>query len=70
MHIRRHKFDEKACQSHVQCTKELVLDFKIHWNSTYLILSTALIYKDVFLVWLNVKHLILVCHLIMIGVVL
>ena len=63
---RRHKFDENACQSHVQCTKELVLDCKIHWNSAYLILSTALIYKDVFLVWLNVKHLILVCHLIMI----
>ena len=33
---------------HVQCTKELVLDCKTRWNSTYLTLSTALIYKDVF----------------------
>ena len=33
----------------VQCTKKLVLDCKTRWNSTYLILSTALIYKDVFL---------------------
>ena len=32
----------------VQCTKELVLDCKTRWNSTYLMLSTALIYKDVF----------------------
>ena len=42
------KFDENARQLHVQCTKELVLDCKIHWNSTYLMLSTALIYKDFF----------------------
>ena len=42
------KFDENARQLHVQCTKELVLDCKIHWNSTYLMLSTTLIYKDFF----------------------
>ncbi|KAL4596310.1 hypothetical protein ACB092_12G155100 [Castanea dentata] len=46
---RRQKFEENACQLRVQCTKELVLDCKTHWNSTYLMLSTALIYKDVFL---------------------
>ncbi|KAL4607009.1 hypothetical protein ACB092_09G144200 [Castanea dentata] len=43
---RRQKFDENACQLHVQCTKELVLDCKTRWNSTYLMLSTTLIYKD------------------------
>ena len=42
------KFDENAHQLHVQCTKELVLDCKIHWNSTYLMLFTTLIYKDFF----------------------
>ena len=45
---RRQKFDENAHQLHVQCTKELVLDCKTYWNSTYLMFSTALIYKDVF----------------------
>ena len=32
----------------VQYTKELVLDYKTRWNSTYVRLSIALIYKDVF----------------------
>ena len=45
---RGQKFEENARQLRVQCTKELVLDCKTRWNSTYLILSTALIYKDVF----------------------
>ncbi|XP_030932334.1 zinc finger BED domain-containing protein RICESLEEPER 1-like [Quercus lobata] len=45
---RRQKFEENAHQLCVQCTKELILDCKTRWNSTYLMLSTALIYKDVF----------------------
>jgi hypothetical protein len=45
---RRQKFDEIARQLHVPCTKELVLDCKTRWNSTYLMLSTALVYQDVF----------------------
>ena len=45
---RRQKFDENACQLRVQCTKELVLNYKTYWNSTYLILYTALIYKNFF----------------------
>ena len=45
---RRQKFDENACQLRVQWAKELVLDYKTRWNSTYLMLSTTLIYKDVF----------------------
>ena len=44
----RQKFDENAHQLCVQCIKELVLDCKTRWNSTYLILSTVLIYKDIF----------------------
>ncbi|XP_075640326.1 zinc finger BED domain-containing protein RICESLEEPER 1-like [Castanea sativa] len=44
----RQKFDGNPRQLRVQCTKELVLDCKTRWNSTYLMLSTALIYKDVF----------------------
>ncbi|KAL4645238.1 hypothetical protein ACB092_02G222200 [Castanea dentata] len=46
--IRDSKFDENTRQLRVQCTKELVLNCKTCWNSTYLMLSTALIYKDVF----------------------
>jgi hypothetical protein len=45
---RRQKFDEIARQLRVPCTKKLVLDCKTHWNLTYLMLSTALVYKDVF----------------------
>ena len=45
---KRQKFEENARQLCVQCTKELVLDCKTRWNSTYLMLSTILIYKDVF----------------------
>ena len=44
----RQKFAENACQLRVQCTKELGLDCKTCWNSTYLMLSTTLIYKNVF----------------------
>ncbi|XP_075665725.1 zinc finger BED domain-containing protein RICESLEEPER 2-like [Castanea sativa] len=45
---RKQKFDENARQLHVQCTKELVLDYKTRWNLNYLMFFTALIYKDVF----------------------
>ena len=46
---KRTKILEKiSCQSHIASTKELVLDCRTRWNSTYLMLSTALIYKDVF----------------------
>lgn len=45
---RRQKFDEVVRQVRVSCTKELALDVKTRWNSTYLMLSTALVYKDVF----------------------
>ena len=45
---RRQKFEENARLLRVQCTKKLVLDCKTCWNLTYLMLSIALIYKDVF----------------------
>ncbi|XP_065631430.1 zinc finger BED domain-containing protein RICESLEEPER 2-like [Quercus suber] len=41
-------FEKISRQSHIASTKELVLDCRTRWNSTYLMLSTALIYKDVF----------------------
>jgi hypothetical protein len=45
---RRQKFDESSRHLRISNTKELVLDCKTRWNSTYLMLSSALIYKDVF----------------------
>jgi hypothetical protein len=45
---RRQKFYESSRHLRISNTKELVLDCKTRWNSTYLMLSSALIYKDVF----------------------
>ncbi|KAL0309079.1 UNVERIFIED_CONTAM: Zinc finger BED domain-containing protein RICESLEEPER 2 [Sesamum radiatum] len=41
------KFEKTARQVPVNCTKKLCLDCKTRWNSTYLMLETAIIYKDV-----------------------
>ncbi|KZV22165.1 hypothetical protein F511_33795 [Dorcoceras hygrometricum] len=45
---RDEKFIETARQLKVESTKKLELDCKTRWNSTYLMLNTALEYKDVF----------------------
>ncbi|CAN1160485.1 Zinc finger BED domain-containing protein RICESLEEPER 2 [Linum perenne] len=45
---RRQKFAEVVKQLYILHSKELVLDCKTRWNSTCLMLSTALLYKDVF----------------------
>ena len=41
-------FEKISRQSHIASTKESVLNCRTRWNYTYLMLSTALIYKDVF----------------------
>ncbi|KAL8136162.1 hypothetical protein AgCh_010675 [Apium graveolens] len=45
---REEKFEETARQLHNMNTKKLGLDCATRWNSTYLMLETALLYKDVF----------------------
>ena len=45
---RYEKFEEMVCQIRVNCTKKMGLDCPTRWNSTFLMLETALIYKDVF----------------------
>ncbi|XP_074557014.1 zinc finger BED domain-containing protein RICESLEEPER 2-like [Curcuma longa] len=45
---RDEKFIETARQLKVPCTKKLELDCKTRWNSTYLMLNTALEYEAVF----------------------
>ncbi|GMQ06568.1 hypothetical protein CsSME_00051105 [Camellia sinensis var. sinensis] len=42
------KFEETVNQLHIPHTKKLGLDCATRWNSTYLMLQTALLYKDVF----------------------
>lgn len=42
------KFEELAKQEGFENGKKLALDCKTRWNSTYIMLETALIYKDVF----------------------
>ena len=42
------KFEETRQKLHIECTKELTLDCKTHWNSTYLMLSIAIKYLYVF----------------------
>ena len=46
---RLEKFEETTQQVNVKYTKKLVLDCRTRWNSTYLMLTTALIYKEVFI---------------------
>ena len=45
---REEKFEEAARQLKIPSTRKLVLDCKTRWNSTFLMIQTALIYKDVF----------------------
>ena len=42
------KFEDAARQLRLPCNKKLCLDCKTRWNSTYLMLSIAITYKDVF----------------------
>ncbi|KAG5520426.1 hypothetical protein RHGRI_033120 [Rhododendron griersonianum] len=45
---REEKFEETVRQLNVGSTKKLGLDCATRWNSTFLMLQTALLYKDVF----------------------
>ncbi|TXG48267.1 hypothetical protein EZV62_027561 [Acer yangbiense] len=45
---RLEKFEEAANFLNIGCEKRLMLDCKTRWNSTYLMLSLALNYKEVF----------------------
>lgn len=45
---REEKFVEIAQQMKIKFSRKLVLDCKTRWNSTYVMLTTALVYKDVF----------------------
>ncbi|WJZ99646.1 hypothetical protein VitviT2T_018071 [Vitis vinifera] len=45
---RMEKFEDAARQLCIPCNKKLSLDCKTRWNSTYLMLSIAITYKDVF----------------------
>lgn len=42
------KFEEVAKQLKISCVKKLSLDCKTRWKSTFLMLQTTMIYKDVF----------------------
>ncbi|KAG5533342.1 hypothetical protein RHGRI_027517 [Rhododendron griersonianum] len=46
---REEKFEETVRQLNVTSTKKLGLDCVTRWNSTFLMLQTALLYKDVFI---------------------
>ncbi|WJZ94265.1 hypothetical protein VitviT2T_013139 [Vitis vinifera] len=46
--LRMEKFEDAARQLRIPCNKKLSLDCKTRWNSTYLMLSIAITYKDVF----------------------
>ncbi|KAH9802607.1 BED-type domain-containing protein [Citrus sinensis] len=46
---RKEKFEEFASRSNVKYDKQLVLDCPTRWNSIYLMISSALQYKNIFL---------------------
>lgn len=45
---REERFEETARQLKVSTSKKLCMDVKTRWNSTYLMLQSAIPYKDVF----------------------
>ena len=45
---RHEKFEKMAAQMKGKYEKRIALDCKTRWNSTYIMLSTALVYQDVF----------------------
>ena len=45
---RHKKFMKDVRELKISSTKQLILDCKTRWNSTYYMLDTALVYKDVF----------------------
>lgn len=45
---REEKFLETVRQTNIESTKKLALDCKTRWNSTYLMIRTALVYRNVF----------------------
>ena len=45
---RREKFEKMAAQMKEKYEKRIALNCKTRWNSTYIMLSTALVYQDVF----------------------
>jgi hypothetical protein len=45
---RHEKFEKMTSQMKGKYDKRIALDCKTRWNSTYIMLSTALIYQDVF----------------------
>ena len=45
---REEKFEDAVHQLHLPCNKKLCLGCKTRWNSTYLMLSIVISYKDVF----------------------
>ena len=56
------KFEDAARQLRLPCNKKLCLDCKTQWNSTYLMLSIAITYKDVFLHLKQRENLSPQCH--------
>ena len=60
-------FFEDTRQLNIHSGKKLSLDCKTRWNSTYLMLNSAMIYKDVFARLDNENHSIIVCLVKKIG---
>ncbi|XP_039037037.1 zinc finger BED domain-containing protein RICESLEEPER 1-like [Hibiscus syriacus] len=50
------KFQEISQETGIKCQKSLVLDFPIQWNSTYLMLETAIEYKNAFCQFPDLDH--------------
>jgi hypothetical protein len=55
-HQKRHeRFERTTTQMNIKYEKRIALDCMIRWNSTYLMLSTALEYQTIF-EWLTSKE--------------
>ncbi|KAL4587484.1 hypothetical protein LXL04_000355 [Taraxacum kok-saghyz] len=52
-------FEEAKDGLSLSSKRELVVDCKTRWNSTYLMLTSAIVYKDVFNRLVHTRHLLI-----------
>ena len=65
---RHEKFEKTCCLMNIKYSRRLNLDCKTRWNSTYIMLSIDVMYRDVFIVLVYVKGFLIAVQQLLIGI--